>query len=241
MPQAQRGDNAAKRQSTESNGSGIALGPISLSFGTEFGDDQAASRMSGEASGSTAVDPPPSIHTLTTEEWRSRYEKDGSVDLWVEEEFNAGSRLVGGRAVHMGGTYGIRTGEGPSMSNAVKHKVKIFNHYANNVVDVEVPEDRYILWEAEDEGLELPYACRMGCCTVCAVRVKEGQMYQPDSLGLSAELRQGCSCDHHYDFCRLRVHSHARPDVFIPTTQGARLRIDVCGVSPDRPCPGDDT
>ena len=48
---------------------------------------------------------------------------------------------------------------------------------------------RYILWEAEDKGLELPYACRMGCCTVCAVRIKEGEMYQPESLGISEELR----------------------------------------------------
>lgn len=48
---------------------------------------------------------------------------------------------------------------------------------------------RYILWEAEDEGLQLPYACRMGCCTACAVRIKEGEMYQPEALGISAELR----------------------------------------------------
>lgn len=38
---------------------------------------------------------------------------------------------------------------------------------------------RYVLWEAEDKGLLLPYACRMGCCTACAVRIKEGEMYQP--------------------------------------------------------------
>ena len=45
------------------------------------------------------------------------------------------------------------------------------------------------MWEAEDEGLQLPYACRMGCCTACAVRIKEGEMYQPEALGISAELR----------------------------------------------------
>ena len=107
------------------------------------------------------------------------------------------------------------------MGAATTHKVKIFNHYADQVVEVEVPEDRcgdahsqplacdarhallyfqphmhqnimnnmlfvylklfgrYVLWEAEDQGLELPYACRMGCCTACAVKVVEGELFQP--------------------------------------------------------------
>ena len=33
---------------------------------------------------------------MSTAEWRAKYERDGYVDLWVEEEFNAGSRLVVG-------------------------------------------------------------------------------------------------------------------------------------------------
>lgn len=49
---------------------------------------------------------------------------------------------------------------------------------------------RYILWEAEDQGLELPYACRMGCCTACAVRIKSGTMEQVEALGIS-EVRPG--------------------------------------------------
>ena len=56
-------------------------------------------------------------------------------------------------------------------------------------VTVQVPEDRYILYEAEDAGLELPYACRMGCCTACAVKVKSGELRQVEALGVSQELR----------------------------------------------------
>jgi 2Fe-2S type ferredoxin len=51
------------------------------------------------------------------------------------------------------------------------------------------PPERYILWEAEDAGLELPYACRMGCCTACAVRVKSGEVRQVEALGVSQDLR----------------------------------------------------
>ncbi len=35
-----------------------------------------------------------SIHEMSTEEWRAVYEQEGCVDLWVEEEFNSGSRLM---------------------------------------------------------------------------------------------------------------------------------------------------
>lgn len=48
----------------------------------------------------------------------------------------------GGRDVHKGGVYGFKTGEGPSSGAAVTHKVRINNRFANQVVEVEVPEDR---------------------------------------------------------------------------------------------------
>ena len=58
------------------------------------GDEEASTWSGRNGSGQPSTSRPQSIHTLTTEEWREAYEKDGSVDLWVEEEFNAGSRLV---------------------------------------------------------------------------------------------------------------------------------------------------
>ncbi|MEW5303134.1 MAG: hypothetical protein WDW36_005856 [Sanguina aurantia] len=173
------------------NSSGLALGPIGLSFGQEFGTNDGSSSRDSNQSVATPDDTPmASISSLTTEQWRAKYEnKDGAVDLWLEDEYNAGSRLVGGRAVHTGGMAGFRTGEGTTAGDVAVHSVKIFDHYANQEITVQVPEDRYILWEAEDKGLDLPNACRMGCCTRCAVRIKEGEMYQPEALGISAELR----------------------------------------------------
>eukprot|EP00775_Hariotina_reticulata_P010368 gene10368-10526_t len=170
----------------EVKGLGDTLGPIGLSFSAS-GKEEASTRSSGQTSTSGSGE---SISRMSTAEWRAKYESDGMVDLWLEDEFNAGSRLIGGRAVHYGGMFGIGTGEGPSSGDCAVHKVKIINHYSDQVVEVEVPEDRYILWEAEEQGLELPWACRMGCCTACAVRVKEGTVYQPEALGVSEELKQ---------------------------------------------------
>lgn len=160
---------------------GVSLGPIGLTISSDLRDDSPSYDLDDSQA--------ESIATMTTEEWRNAYEKDGTVDLWVKEEFNAASRLVGGRAVHFGGEAGQFSGEGRGASNAPRHKVKIYNKYLDQEVDVEVPEDRYILWEAEDQGLILPYACRMGCCTACAVKVKEGDLYQPQGLGISNPLK----------------------------------------------------
>jgi len=52
--------------------------------------------------------------------------------------------MQGGRAVHYGDVAGFRTGEGKSAGDVPKHKVKIHNHYANQDLELEVPEDRYV-------------------------------------------------------------------------------------------------
>lgn len=180
----QKDDTQAAAQMFQrvADAAGVSLGPIGLTIGSDLVDKG--------SSDDEDVPPPESIATLSTDEWRAKYEREGAVDLWVEEEFNSGSRLVGGRAVHFGGVAGQRSGEGPGVSTATKHTVKIYNHYADQEIEVEVPEDRYILWEAEQQGMVLPYACRMGCCTACAVKIKEGEMYQPQSLGISNRLKE---------------------------------------------------
>ncbi|GMH38913.1 hypothetical protein BSKO_06811 [Bryopsis sp. KO-2023] len=169
---------------------GVSLGPISLTFGDDFAEGKKSKLMESGDEEEGEWSAGESIASMTNAEWQEKYEKDGCVDLWVEEEFNAGSRLVGGRDVHNGGVYGFQTGEGPSGGKVASHNVRIYNKYADQVVEVEVPEDRYVMWEAEDNGLQLPYACRMGCCTACAVKIKEGEMFQPQALGISQELKE---------------------------------------------------
>ena len=59
----------------------------------------------------------------------------------------------------------------------------------NEVIRREVPEGDYILRSLEAQGVELPFSCRNGCCTACAVRVLKGEIDQREALGLSREVR----------------------------------------------------
>jgi ferredoxin len=70
------------------------------------------------------------------------------------------------------------------------HKIKVNDRQTGTSYTLEVPEDRYILHTAERNGIELPFSCRNGACTTCAVRVISGEIYQPEAIGLSPELRR---------------------------------------------------
>ncbi len=57
------------------------------------------------------------------------------------------------------------------------------------VIQLDVPEGEYILRSFERQGEPLPFSCRNGCCTSCAVRVISGEIDHREALGLSRELR----------------------------------------------------
>jgi len=74
------------------------------------------------------------------------------------------------------------------MSNS--HLVTVHWRQQGRVITHLVPEGDYILRSFEEQGDPLPFSCRNGCCTACAVRVISGSIDQREALGLSRELRQ---------------------------------------------------
>ncbi len=70
------------------------------------------------------------------------------------------------------------------------HKITVRDRNTGITHVVEVPENRYILHSAEEQGVTLPFSCRNGACTACAVRIISGQLEQPEAMGISPELKK---------------------------------------------------
>ena len=70
------------------------------------------------------------------------------------------------------------------------HQIRIHNRQTGKFHTLSVPDDEYILHSVEAQGYELPFSCRNGACTSCAVRVLSGEIDQPEAMGLSPELQK---------------------------------------------------
>ncbi|MBZ8180682.1 MAG: 2Fe-2S iron-sulfur cluster-binding protein [Oscillatoria sp. PMC 1051.18] len=70
------------------------------------------------------------------------------------------------------------------------YRIQIHDRNTGAFYNLQVPEDEYILASAEAQGIQLPFSCRNGACTTCAVRVNSGEIYQPEAMGLSPNLRE---------------------------------------------------
>ena len=69
------------------------------------------------------------------------------------------------------------------------YKVTIKNKETGKSYQEYVDSDEYILKEFEKKGLKLPFSCRNGCCTSCAVKIISGKLEQPEAMGLSQALK----------------------------------------------------
>ncbi len=49
--------------------------------------------------------------------------------------------------------------------------------------------DQTVLAAAEEAGVPLPSSCCSGVCTTCAGRLRQGEVHQPDAMGVKADLQ----------------------------------------------------
>ena len=68
-------------------------------------------------------------------------------------------------------------------------KVIIKNKETGKIYEEEVSGNEYILKEFEKRGFKLPFSCRNGCCTSCAVKIISGKLNQPEAMGVSQTLK----------------------------------------------------
>ena len=69
------------------------------------------------------------------------------------------------------------------------HKVTIHHRQEDRTITFDVPEGEFILRCFESRGAKLPFSCRNGCCTTCAVKILSGEMDQTAGIGLSKEMQ----------------------------------------------------
>ena len=68
------------------------------------------------------------------------------------------------------------------------HKITINYRKKGKIITLDIPEGDYILRSFEANGESLPFSCRNGCCTTCAVKIVSGDMDQSAGIGLSQEM-----------------------------------------------------